>query len=51
MDVIDNAFRDVVLKRNHAQVKLTFEEFKKVRQLVYKGRSKYVLKDEKRSFD
>ncbi|XP_078316353.1 annexin A6-like isoform X2 [Crassostrea virginica] len=30
VDVIDNAFRDVVLKRNHAQVKLTFEEFKKL---------------------
>lgn len=30
VDVVDKAFRDIVLKKNHAQVKLTFEEFEKV---------------------
>ncbi|XP_011444277.3 annexin A6 isoform X2 [Magallana gigas] len=30
VDVVDKAFRDVVLKKNHAQVKQTFEEFKQL---------------------
>ncbi|XP_048733157.2 annexin A6-like isoform X2 [Ostrea edulis] len=30
VDVVDKAFRDIVLKKNHAQVKLTFEEFEKL---------------------
>ncbi|XP_061162834.1 annexin A6-like isoform X2 [Saccostrea echinata] len=30
VDVVDKPFRDVVLKKNHAQVKLTFSEFQKL---------------------
>lgn len=30
VDVVDKAFRDVVLKKNHAQVKRTFEEFEQL---------------------
>jgi hypothetical protein len=41
VDVADKAFRDVVLKKNHAQVKLTFQEFEKVRKAHQKVNELY----------